>query len=988
MLAGITRITQSWQPAVAGLPQYVISRGSRGLAVRRRGGTGPAPFSAAARLPIIRLMTQDQDAVHRSGLRLRVSHRASVWHFLVAIAVAPTLALSVLSGQLVLERLRDASVANRVERDLTTIGSLDRLRMAINNEQSAGSLAVLGRQLGVPAVWFAAQLGLSGLSVAESRAGTDAVLASVPRLPAVTPRLAGIRDTLHRLRTSMDAAIAAGAKGLPDLPTLQLSYLQATTVVSDIELEVVHRVVAGDEGVVSTRLLSFAQSLEQICALVTVGGERGGLFFIAMLSSPSARATLVGQLQNRSRVYRVRADDLGSRLTPGLARVWADLQADPAVRQFDQVTSGGSDSPLATSLLSGRRLDPAAVLAFMPLAVTGTRVLVRFSDFLAHAVSVTIGQARADAGGARQTVLFSTLATLAVLSVTLTALLVIGGLLRSRLQRLAGGARRLSAGHLEPVSVQGPRELAAASEAINDAVASLRHVELKAELLASGDLDSPELERPAPGPLGAAVHASVARIVTAVREREELRQELAHQASHDPLTGLPNRAELDRALLAALGRAVRAGSAVSVLFVDLDRFKACNDLLGHAAGDHVLREVAERLRATVRAGDLVGRMGGDEFVVVVETVQTGPELVELGERLVAELSRPIEYQGQPIEVSASIGLSTSEAGRVGADQLLSEADTAAYQAKAAGGGELVSYDRALRERMETRRELRTAVGEALRQHDLRLRYQPVVELPAGRLRGFEALLRWQRPGVGLVLPGAFLPELEGSELAAQVDRWVLDEATRQLAEWSEDPALADLEISVNLTGWHLLQSGVVDDVRAALQQSGLAPQRLSVEIAETAALDGVRAVEHLHALAELGVRLALDDFGTGRLSVSQLLRLPVGTLKLDPSLTAAQPHPAPARPAGRDSGSRSLWQSVIELAHSLGLLVVAEGVESPGQLAALAAGACDRAQGYLISHPLPAVQARVWALSRPPDAGFDPALPRTGIAGGPQAGQD
>jgi diguanylate cyclase (GGDEF)-like protein len=318
------------------------------------------------------------------------------------------------------------------------------------------------------------------------------------------------------------------------------------------------------------------------------------------------------------------------------------------------------------------------------------------SAFLHDAAQNTTATARADATVAHHREMQAIAVTGAIIAVTMVALFVVGGILRRRLKELAAGAQRLSAGYLEPVAVHGPRELAATSQALNAAVASLQHVEAKAILLASGDLNSAELEQPAPGPLGAAVHASVSRIVTAVREREELQLQLAHQASHDTLTGLPNRAELDRTLRAALGRAERNGGAVSVLFVDLDGFKACNDRLGHAAGDHILRETAQRLRDAIRPGDVVARLGGDEFVIVAEGAPPGPDTISIGERIVDTVGQPFEFAGQAITIGASVGLAGCEHGRATVDQLLSDADFAVYRAKAAGRGCVIVYHETLR----------------------------------------------------------------------------------------------------------------------------------------------------------------------------------------------------------------------------------------------------------------------------------------------------
>ena len=308
------------------------------------------------------------------------------------------------------------------------------------------------------------------------------------------------------------------------------------------------------------------------------------------------------------------------------------------------------------------------------------------STLIQRAAQETAAIARADGATARHRAAVWTGGAGLVVVITATALFVIGGTLRRRLNRLAEGAMRLSAGHLEPVVVQGPRELAATGEALNAAVASLWHVEAKAVILAAGDLDSPEWNSWAPGPLERPSTRRCHASLPLYAEREELQLQLAHQASHDALTGLPNRAELDRSLHAAVARAARSGTPISVLFVDLDRFKACNDELGHAAGDHVLRVTADRLRESVRPGDVVGRLGGDEFVVLLEGALPGPDAVHIGERIVTAISQPIEHEGHQVAIGASVGLSGCDHGQATADQLLLEADSAVYQAKASGRG--------------------------------------------------------------------------------------------------------------------------------------------------------------------------------------------------------------------------------------------------------------------------------------------------------------
>jgi diguanylate cyclase (GGDEF)-like protein len=612
-------------------------------------------------------------------------------------------------------------------------------------------------------------------------------------------------------------------------------------------------------------------------------------------------------------------------------------------------------------------LAPAAGSSDVPTDVSGAQeatdavtLLTKGLGFLVHdSASEGVAIAKVDEATAARRVQLAVIGTGLLLIVTMALLVMIGGFLRRRLGGLAVAAERFSAGQFDEMPVNGPREIAVASTALNDAVASFRQVSVQAEKLSAGDLDAPELKHPAPGALGAAVHASVQRIVAAVREREKLRAELVHQAAHDDLTHLPNRAETERLLGHALARAQRSDGRVAVLFVDLDRFKECNDSLGHAAGDQVLRIAADRMTAVVRPGDTVCRLGGDEFVVVIEPVGTTASVVEIAERVAASLAEPMTYGDDIIVTGGSVGIAVSD-GTSDADSLLREADSAMYLAKATARGGVEIFNDALRAGLHAEAGFRVAMADALVNGELELHYQPVLDIADERLTAFEALARWRRPGFGLAPPDQFIPMAEKSGLIIEIGQWALRAAADQLVAWSADPAYASLKVAVNLSGRHVAQAGVVDDVRAALTASGLAPERLIIEITESIAIDSPATIDHLISLSDLGVLIALDDFGTGYTSIGQLLHLPVHILKIDRSLISGT----------NEDGTPALEQTsrivelIVEVAHSLGFGVVAEGVEETSQLATLADVSCDSAQGYLFSRPLPADQVGEWVAAR------------------------
>jgi diguanylate cyclase (GGDEF)-like protein len=528
--------------------------------------------------------------------------------------------------------------------------------------------------------------------------------------------------------------------------------------------------------------------------------------------------------------------------------------------------------------------------------------------------------------------------------------LFLGRSVARALRLLAGQATQISEGSLVEVEVAGPREVRTVSAALGAAVAGLRRIQDQAQAVARGDLDDALLDQPLPGPLGEVVHASVKEIVNSVRQREELQFALAHQATHDPLTELPNRAQAVTLVTSALHRGRRSGDMTGLLFVDLDGFKAVNDGHGHAAGDEVLREVSRRLRTAVRPGDVVCRLGGDEFVVLVEPVHSEHDLLELADRLIESVSAPIPACGALVRIGASIGVAVSRDGGTDADVLFAEADTAAYRAKAHGRGRAEIFDETLRLQLSERAALEAAITHALVSGEMQLYYQPVMDVASHRLTGYEALIRWERPGVGMVPPDEFIPVAEGSRLIGDVDRWVLQEATRQLAQWRTEcpttPGELEPTVAVNISGRHLADRRIVADVADALAASGLPAHLLVLEVTETVLVDDPVAFDHLTALRDMGVGIAIDDFGTGYTSIGQLRSMPVDTLKIDRSFVASA-----------DPAHRELVALMIRAAHTFGLTVVAEGVEEPAQLAELKAQACDQAQGYLLHRPLRAEDA-------------------------------
>jgi diguanylate cyclase (GGDEF)-like protein/PAS domain S-box-containing protein len=452
-------------------------------------------------------------------------------------------------------------------------------------------------------------------------------------------------------------------------------------------------------------------------------------------------------------------------------------------------------------------------------------------------------------------------------------------------------------------------------------------------------------------------HGDVVGAFTIVRDltdRKRAEEALAAQAVQDPLTGLANRVLLADRLQQSLVRLEREPGRLAVLFLDLDRFKVINDSLGHAAGDELLLEVAERLRGAARRSDTVARFGGDEFVILCDRVTASEDAAVIAARVSRVLAEPFTVGRESLHVSGSIGIAVTEDPGTTADDLLRDADAAMYQAKERGrrSGSFQFFDAGVRERAVARMTMEGQLRSALENQELCLHYQPLVTLQGERrLLGFEALIRWQHPDRGLLSPDAFLPVAEDTNLIVPIGRWVLDEACRQIAEWNQERPVGDeLGVSVNVSARQLGHSMLTSDVAGALSRHGLPARLLTLELTETALLEEATVSEAvLSDLSALGVRLALDDFGTGYSSLGHLRRFPVDILKIDRSFVDG---------LGEGGGDAAIVAAVTALAHAMGMTTVGEGIETDRQLQALQELGCDDGQGYLVARPLTPDQVR------------------------------
>ncbi len=861
---------------------------------------------------------------------------------LVVLVLLPLVVLTMVSAPLAARTHGEAQRAQSGEREVPAMTAAIGALAAVVSEQGESEVVLQSVESGFPLPVASAVLGidLEG-EFRSAQAATDRVIG---RLPAALA--APVRSGLAALRASI-------VPGRVTAVQVDARYEQIEAVLeaaSVAKLATVAQRMAGS-GSMTRPLLTFGWCNYLVEAAAAQARDDTAVWFAAATDRPQAMV----KLAHDNALF----DEAGQRIAtsglPNVTAAWTALVADPSARQYTNLLVAGEQG-LAMPFTNGT-LQPSShtiSLATLAGAVKGIPAHWRLiSDVVAQASATVRKEARSLAGSnTRAYERWVTLMAVAALAALAFAVIVARSISRP-LGRLATAAGAVVDGRLDidRLPTDGPRQTRVVADAFNALLSNLRLLEAKTEALATCDFDNAVLSAPLPGRLGASLQDSVRVLAGSIQDRQQLEERLVHDATHDALTGLLNRAAAITNLDQALARARRQADRTALLYIDLDNFKRANDLQGHQTGDHILREVGNRLAATVRAGDVVARLGGDEFIVIAERIEGTEEATVLARRLIGAPSEPIDTGTVTLCVGGSIGITIAHGGG-DAMTLLAQADLALYQAKQGGGGTVDVYNDALQERLARRDAIERSLRDELARGGggLVLHFQPLVDT-SKVVRGVEALLRWDRPGQGLLSPDQFIPVAEASDLIIAIDKWVLATAARQIAAWSTDPVLHAMHISVHISGRHLLSNSLPANVERVLHETGIDPQRLTVEITETVLLDDLTAAaDQLEAVRRLGVHVAVDDFGTGYTSLAHLQQLPVDSVKIDRTFISEIQHPDDA----------ALVRMITELAHHLGLVTVTEGVETDEQFRALQMLGTDHIQGYLIARPMPLEQLRTW----------------------------
>lgn len=851
----------------------------------------------------------------------------------LALAISPPLVGLVLVAGVLADAAADhASAASDVR--------------SLSREEAA--LSALQADLSVERYWANAILALDafGLDVSDVEALVGVDVAE--RYQQAQSVVDGARSAVDAgyLDRELDAARDAVTSGSATL--LRERYARAVVAVD------------ADAGATMQRLRSRALEVQDpaaiersIATLETAVRARAQVYdlatslfatrFPAQAGNTDARLELVRASGSSAQVWSelVTLAEPGSETDAVVSSIREDPQVDAFLGEVERTTEAvmGADA--------GRSDAPSLDLGDEAASFTNSlAVLERFVDLVEAAgddVAARGEELASDARGALLRVVV-TAGVVVLSSFGLTVLL--GRWIVRSLDGVSSMAAAMDDGDMaRSAVVQGPKEVRVAAQTLNDAAGHLVLAEQQALALANDQLTAPVLSEAVPGRLGDSLQAALRRLATEMAAREELRRTLHHEANHDALTGLLNRSAVSRELQHALERAAGSPDVVAVLFIDLDEFKRINDHHGHDVGDKVLQTIAARIAASTRAQDAVGRLGGDEFIVVAELAGGAEEAHELAQRISAAVGEPIHLASLAVTPRVSIGIALGDDASCTADSLIQDADLAVYQVKRRDGGDAIAIcGPELRIESGRRREVEESLADAIRRDELVLHYQPVVSAVDHTVISCEALVRWPRPGGDMRLPRSFIPVAERSDLIVGLDSWVVRAAADELGRWRADPSLDGVSLAVNISARHASTTPFAATFRDALDRTGTDAGRLVVELTESALLDNLEhVIVEMEQLRALGATVFIDDFGTGYTSLSLLHRLPVDGLKLDQLLIRSIGEPR----------VRAVVQLIVDTAHLLGLRVVAEGIESEGDADTMAALGVDALQGFFFARPAP-----------------------------------
>jgi diguanylate cyclase (GGDEF)-like protein len=854
---------------------------------------------------------------------------------LLVLVLVPVTATSLMGATFLSGRLAAARQADAVDHGVGKLRDLVMLRSALHTQQSISSMDLRLEQLGAERTAAVTFLGYDWRS--EAPLARAQAMGAIASLGTDSPVQA---EALAALFEHIDSRAIGSMATLGEL-SIYLGHTDADVARGFDHLEAT---------ATHPRLLAALRSLRAVSGMVDVASTQviglSRIWFVSPTESPQSVTAALAQLGTATANFNSDARRLHTLGVPRVERAITELEASVEAQAFDGSAREAVDGQAAPSLVTPEGTKAIAAVfrgyfardellkAVVTAAVDSVRSEARSFSEAQHTAFVIWGAAMLALAGA----------SIAI------AVLVSHSLARP-LKGLARYAGEVNEGHLdvEPSAScdRGPQETRKVFEVVSALITHLKLLDAKASALANGNFDDPVLSHPLPGRLGRSLETSAAQLSLSMEEREDLQFHLAHQATHDLLTGIGNRPAAIAAIAAASERAARTGASYAVMFVNLNGFKSINASHGQPVGDQVLREVGTRLAANMRSGDVVARLGGDEFVLVTEGLASAVEATDIARHLIEIVTAPIPVDELRIEVGAAIGIALSLGEAEEPLEILGRANAAMSRAKRQERSAVEIFGEDMQRQLLERSEIEVALAAALvdaTDGGLELHYQPVLDVATGKMVSVEALIRWDRPGHGRLAPDAFIPIAESTSLIIDLDCWVLARAIRQLVAWSRIPELDEVTVAINISGRHLLSGTLPGHLETALDRFGVDPHRLSIEITETVLLtDLTVAAAELDAVRALGISVAIDDFGTGYTSPAHLQQLPIDVLKVDRSFVSQL----------GDRRGTSLVRMIIDLGHAIDLSVVAEGVETTAELAALKRMGANHIQGYLFSKPLP-----------------------------------